>query len=68
MRFRFPDYFDVSYDGRTSEEEILSLSVFNTYIAEISFSGAEEIQEEPKPRGCSSCGSCSGACGGTCSI
>ena len=68
VRFRFPDYFDVSYDSKTSKEEILSLGVFNTYLAEASFSGAEEIREEVQPRGCSSCGSCSGACGGACSI
>jgi len=66
VRFRFPDYFDVSYDKQTSKEEILSLSVFDEYPAEITFGGLEEIEEEPQPRGCSRCGGCSGACGGLC--
>ncbi|MBW2966534.1 hypothetical protein KY342_05510 [Candidatus Woesearchaeota archaeon] len=65
IQFRFPNYFDVSYNKTTSQKEILSLDVFNTYPATIT---EGEIEEEPVPRGCSRCSGCSGSCGGTCSI
>jgi copper chaperone CopZ len=65
VKFRFPDYFDINYDSKkTSQGEITSLAVFNTYPAKI-ISGFQEVQET-QPIGCSTCNSCSGACGGTC--
>jgi hypothetical protein len=65
VRFRFPDYFDVSYDKRTSKENILDLGVFGIYPAQVTFAPAEEKEIT---KGCSRCGGCSGACGGLCSI
>lgn len=68
IKFRFPDYFDVTYDSSvSSKEDILSLDLFNSYPAEVI---REIINKEtinlPKPAGCSRCGSCNGACGGAC--
>jgi len=66
VKFGFPNYFDVSYDSSaTSQEEILSLAVFNTYPA-TKVSGDTEVQQT-QTTGCSRCSGCSGACGGTCS-
>jgi hypothetical protein len=67
IKFRFPNYFDVSYDQTTSQQKILALDIFNIYPATIT---EGEIEENPGPstRGCSRCGGCSGACGGSCSI
>ena len=65
IQFRFPNYFDVSYDATTSQKEILGIEVFKIYPAVIT---EGEIEEEPVSTGCSSCGGCSGACGGVCGI
>ena len=65
IKFRFPDYFDVSFDSReTSQKEILALSVFNTYPAIV---GGLELKENTQSVGCSVCSTCDGTCGGTCS-
>ena len=67
VKFRFPNYFDVTYDsGTTNQNEIMGLEVFDIYPAK-KISG-EEVQktQAQAPTGCSSCGGCSGACGGTC--
>ena len=65
IKFRFSDYFDVSFDSlKTSQNEILSLEVFETYPAVVS--DVEIKETNIKPIGCSSCGSCSGGCGGGC--
>jgi hypothetical protein len=68
INFKFPNYFDVSYDSSTSQQEILLLDVFDVYPATITEGAIDETPEQPAPRGCSRCGGCSGACGGTCSI
>ena len=68
IKFRFPDYFDVSYNSKkTSQKEILSLDIFNEYSA-TKISGEPEIQSATtsSPEGCSTCSTCSGVCGGTC--
>lgn len=66
IKFRFPNYFDVKYTStKTSQKEILSLEVFNTYPA-TRISGEEKIQASQAATGCSVCSTCSGACGGTC--
>lgn len=70
--FSFPNDFDIAYDSsKTSKEEILSLSVFNTYPAEVL---SEEAPGYEEPLGtCGSTGGCgggssksSGGCGGSC--
>ncbi|MFC1691752.1 hypothetical protein ACFL0W_06250 [Nanoarchaeota archaeon] len=71
VKFSFPNYFDVSYDNSiTNQKEILSLDVFNTYAATkvAGDSEAQAVSSAPAPTGCSNCGGCSGACGGTCTI
>ena len=64
IKFRFPNYFDVSYESSTSQKEILSLDVFDTYPATIT-DGVIEEDSQSAPTGCSRCSGCSGACGGT---
>jgi len=66
IKFRFPDYFDVSYDPViTNNQKILKLEVFNTYSAQLI--GEDQVQQQVQaPMGCGRCGGCSGACGGTC--
>jgi hypothetical protein len=73
VKYRFPDYFDVAYDSyETNADEMLSIDVFSPYPAVVvgqTQVPAEEVQQESyAPRGCSRCGGCSGACGGTCTV
>jgi copper chaperone CopZ/uncharacterized membrane protein YeaQ/YmgE (transglycosylase-associated protein family) len=73
VNFRFPNYFDVSYDSsKTSQEQILALKVFQEYPA-TKIQLANELASPPKTQststkqGCGgSCGGCSGSCGGSC--
>ena len=78
--YSFPNDFEVYYDpSLTSEEEILSLDVFDEYPAIILGDGGEvteyspQIQQTSAPRsscggGCGGTGSCGGKCGSpTCS-
>lgn len=77
VKFRFPNYFDVAYNqDKTSASELVSIDVFTPYPAEIISGGetnaannisAYSPQNQPAS-GCISCGGCSGACGGACSI
>jgi hypothetical protein len=69
VQFRFPNYFDVSYDSAiTSKDKILGLGIFIEYPA---FVVNDTPQDTPRnspqtaaPVGCSGCGGCSGSCGG----
>ena len=63
-RYSFPNDFEVYYASSvTSEQEILSLEVFEEYPATILNSNGEvkQVQASPTP----SSGSCSGGCGGS---
>jgi hypothetical protein len=66
VKFSFPDYFEVSFSGATSQKEMLSLEVFDSYPATVTSSNV--VEESNQPVGCSSCGSCDGTCGGSCGI
>jgi len=66
--YSFPNKFDVYYDAsQTSEQEILSLEVFDEYPAQILSNDGKEIKEakEVAPKTSSSSSTCSGGCGGT---
>ncbi|MFC1705144.1 hypothetical protein ACFLZ6_02355 [Nanoarchaeota archaeon] len=66
VKYRFPNYFDVNYDNTlTSKEDMASLTVFSSYPI-ISSEGEAPQTNSYQPTGCSSCSTCSGACGGTC--
>lgn len=69
IKFRFPNYFDVAYENSQTINDIKNLEVFDSYpIKNLELTqGTAEKYEESQPRGCSRCGGCSGACGGTCS-
>lgn len=74
VKFGFPNLFDVSYDSqKTSKEQILSLTVFKTYQADVLSEGSgekvvgesDEPQLSKNPVGC--CGSAgSSGCGCGC--
>lgn len=69
VKFRFPNYFDVEFDGSvTDKDEILSLAEFDYYPAKIIAEDVKVDREDAVATntGCSVCGGCSGACGGTC--
>lgn len=65
--YNFPNKFNVYYDsGITSEEEILSLDVFEEYPATVleENSQSSQIKEVTQKVSSDSYGSCSGGCGG----
>jgi len=70
VRFRFPNYFDVSYNPTLSQSYILSPKIFDTYKAEVLGISGENLNTAPntesKQIGCSACSTCSGGCGGSC--
>lgn len=57
--FSYPNYFDVTYDARTSLEEILSLDIFTVYKAKVT----DKNQGDAGFRVTVGC--CGGCCGGT---
>lgn len=62
--YGFPNKFDVYYDPSiTSEQDILSLDVFDEYPASIV--GDSQVKEVESKTSDVSAGSCSGGCGGT---
>lgn len=71
VTFRFPNYFDVSYDsGITSAVKIKAAEIFNEFPAEVTANDAMQqetqnaIQQQNKPVGqCGGTGGC-GGCGG----
>ena len=64
-KYRFPNKFQVYYDdSQTSEQEILSLEVFDEYPAEV-IGGNSEVQAKQVSQTTPQSGSCSGGCGGT---
>jgi len=68
VQFSFPNIFDVGYNSQiTSEEEILSLDVFDEYPATVISSGGGEVIETTSTGG-SCCGgpTCGSAQTGTC--
>ena len=63
-KYSFPNNFDVYYDSsQTSEQEILSLEVFEEYPAEVT--GGNQQTSQPEANYASSGGTCGGGCGGT---
>tara|TARA_Y100000310_G_scaffold122852_1_gene121575 strand:+ start:5395 stop:6165 length:771 start_codon:yes stop_codon:yes gene_type:complete len=61
--YSFPNDFEVYYDSSiTSEQEILSLEVFEEYSATII--GEEQIKQTTTKTSSSSAGTCGGGCGG----
>ena len=69
VNFRFPNKFDVNYNpAKTSKEEILSLSVFNTYKATVTDEKINQVNN-PQPQNnpeqpTSNIGGCTAARGG----
>lgn len=66
--YSFPNKFDVYYDpSKTSEQQILSLEVFDEYPAELIGEDTQnsQVKEISSRTATSSAGSCSGGCGGT---
>jgi hypothetical protein len=64
--YSFPNKFEVYYDAsQTSEQEILSLEVFNEYPATTLTGDTNQEVGPLVPSLGSSAGSCSGGCGGT---
>lgn len=64
--FSFPNKFDVYYDSsQTSEQEILSLEVFDEYPAKLIGEPQDSQVKEAEPRTSNTGGSCSGGCGGS---
>jgi len=60
VKFRFPNFFDVGYNpSQTSEQQILSLDVFNTYKASVVSGATNESQNIGTNTGCGA------GCGGT---
>lgn len=62
VRFSYPNYFEVSYDARTSLEEILSLDVFAVYKATVTDENLGDTGFQVTGGCCG--GSCRGARGG----
>jgi len=64
--YSFPNNFDVYYDpSQTSEQEILSLEVFDEYPAKLIGESQDSQVKEVEPRTSNTRGSCSGGCGGS---
>lgn len=64
--FSFPNKFDVYYDfSQTSEQEILSLEIFDEYPAKLIGESQDSQVKKAELRTPNSGGSCSGGCGGS---
>ncbi len=60
VEYFFPNNFEIYYNEKTNQKEILSLEVFREYPAELIRSSKKEIVQSSVPTGI-----CSGGCGGT---
>lgn len=67
VKFRFPNYFDVGYNpSQTSENQILSLDVFNTYKASVVNGAVVDDAQSTAPDADEEVGGCGAGCGGSC--